>query len=215
MIKNTLSALAAVMCLAAPAGAASITNGSFTGSVGNNVLPSGWTAQLFSPDTNDISEVGGGFFSYDTAPGVESSDGGTWVGIAAGFGLETFGQQITDFVVGQSYKLVWEQFNSGATFSANYNGANAFSVLLDNVAVGSGATSILGEGWTKTSVTFTATSISQLLSFQLASNTPSYMNIDGVAFETTVPVPVPGAALMLMTALGGLGAARRWTNGRS
>lgn len=205
---KTITLAAAAFLLAGTAQSATLVNGSLTGPTGVGSPPPGWQTVSFSPDTNDTAI--NGFFTYVSPPGV-SNDGGTWVGIAAGFGFESFGQTITDFVVGQSYTLLWEQFNSGATFSSGYTNPNSVAVRLDGTVVGSGISSSLGEGWVNTSATFTATSTTHLLSFALTTNTPSYMNIDGIAFATapTSEVPLPASGLMLLTAAAGLALRRK------
>lgn len=114
------------MCLAAPAGSATLVNGSLTGPVANTLVPTGWTVTNETPDTADLTAAAGvPGTDYATTP-VSSTDGGTWVGIGAdtnGF-TESFSQTITDFSIGQSYDLVWEVANFGFSLPV-YDGANA------------------------------------------------------------------------------------------
>ena len=114
--------------------------------------------------------------------------------------------------MGQQYTVSWEAANFGYTYgNVNYLGANAISVQVDGMTVGSGAQLALGSNWYKQSLTFTASAASQQLSFILASNSQkAYMSIDGISVQAAQPVPEPGTwALMALGLAAVAGAARR------
>lgn len=72
-----------MLCLAAPAGVATLVNGSLSGPIANTFVPSGWRVTTETPDTNDISAAAGiSGYNYAISP-VNSANGGTWGGIAA------------------------------------------------------------------------------------------------------------------------------------
>lgn len=209
MKTSFLRALPAVLlCAAAPAGAATLVNGSLSGPTANTFVPPGWTVTTETPDTNSVSVAAGvPGYDYATTP-VDSTDGGTWVGIAAdtyGF-TESFSQTINDFSIGQSYDLGWEVANFGFA-TPLYDGANAIEVFLDGVSIGTGALISLGSEWFMESISFTAIATTQTLTFGLKDLTRSYLQIDGITLNDSLPaVPLPGAAGLLLAGIGALGA---------
>lgn len=212
-MKNYLktAAMAVVLCVGSAAGAATIVNGSLTGPLANAGVPTGWLVSSPSPDTNNVSAAAGiPGSNYAIAPN-NSPDGGTWIGIARdgpGF-VESFYQNVTDFVAGQSYTLSWSAGNFG--FGAGgYTGLNAIELLLDGVGIGSGAVLGLNANWFQQSVNFTATATSHSVGFRLLNNTKSYMQIDGVGIVAAVPIPA--SFFMLSLGLGGLASLRRRRN---
>ncbi|MGG7566642.1 VPLPA-CTERM sorting domain-containing protein [Rhodovulum sp. DZ06] len=209
-------AAAALLLSAAPAAAATLVNGSMTGTPSNAAVPSGWTILEETPDTSDVTGAAGGLAPYVVTPLGPSPDGGTFVGIARGENgfSESFGQSIVDFVVGETYELSWYAGNFGASSGTVYDGTNAVEVLLDGALVGTGADVTLGRAWTSQAITFTATAGTHLLAFALRDAVNSYIQIDGVALTVAgdpgpSDVPLPAAAPLLLLGLGGLAALRR------
>ncbi|MBD3788230.1 MAG: hypothetical protein IE922_14930, partial [Sphingomonadales bacterium] len=191
-----LRALPALLfLLAAPAGAATLVNGSLTGFTGAGQVPAGWTVTRNSPDINNRTVVAGSMsYRYARSP-ANSTNGGTWVGLAAdtsGF-TESFSQTITDFSIGQSYDLGWEVANFGFD-DPRYAGANAIEVFLDGASIGSGALISLGSTWFVEQISFTALATTQTLTFGLRDLSRSYLQIDGITLTESLPaVPLPGA----------------------
>ncbi|TAK94604.1 MAG: PEP-CTERM sorting domain-containing protein [Aquabacterium sp.] len=209
-------ALAALLATSSVAFAAQelVTNGSLTGPITNNGVPTGWSIFEGTPDIMDATDNVGllNTLRFGATP-TASTDGGTWVGLGSyGTYMERFGQTLSGLTVGQQYTVSWEAGNFGYTYgSINYLGSNAISVQVDGVTVGSGAQLDLGSNWYKQSLTFTAGAASQQLSFILASTTSkAYMSIDGVSVKATPAVPEPGTwALMGLGLFGVMAATRR------
>ncbi len=210
---------AAIGLSVASASAATITNGSLTGPVGNSVVPPGWSIARQSPDTNDVNNNVGGGIPFAATPSV-SPDGGTWVGIGgdpiAVVDGATFNESIAttifDLVPNTNYVLSWYAANFGAETGPGYTGAGAIQALIDGTPIGTGGLLNLGDGWDLQNVGFLATSATAVLSFQLdpATLTRSYLSIDGVSIRTSVqPIPLPASVFLLLGGLATLGAVGR------
>jgi len=192
-----------------------VVNGSLNGSIANMDVPTGWTVLEGTPDTMDpTSNVGvSGWLSFGVAPTV-SPDGGTWVGLGIdGSYIERFGQTLSGLTVGQTYTVSWQAANFGVNNASNsYLGSNAIGVMLDGVSIGQGATLSLSSSWSTESLTFVATSTSQLLSFSLAGTDKAYLGIDGISVTAggvTPAVPEPATWALMAIGLVGVGAMRR------
>jgi len=192
-----------------------VVNGSLNGSIANMDVPTGWTVLAGTPDTVDpTSNVGvSGWLSFGVAPTV-SPDGGTWVGLGInGSYIESFGQSLNGLTVGQTYTVSWQAANFGINNQANsYLGSNAIGVMLDGASIGQGSTLSLSSNWSTQSLTFVATSASQLLSFSLASTEKAYLGIDGISVTAggvTPAVPEPSTWALMAIGLVGMAAMRR------
>lgn len=217
-------ALSALFCLTGTAQAASIVvNGSLTGPITNMGTPSGWQTLEGTPDTMDGgNNVGvGGATDFAVAPNA-SPDGGTWVGLGInGSYVERFGQVLNGLAIGQTYTVSWFAGNfglnrpgTGGTTPVQYLGSNAIDVMLDGVSIGHGSTLGLSSNWLSESLTFTATSASQQLSFKLASGTQAYLSIDGIAVVsggTPPAIPEPGTWALMGLGLVGMALVKRRT----
>jgi PEP-CTERM motif len=192
-----------------------VVNGSLNGSIANMDVPTGWTVLAGTPDTVDpTSNVGvSGWLSFGVAPTV-SPDGGTWVGLGInGNYIESFGQSLNGLTVGQTYTVSWQAANFGINNQANsYLGSNAIGVMLDGASIGQGSTLSLSSNWSTQSLTFVATSASQLLSFSLASTEKAYLGIDGISVTAggvAPAVPEPSTWALMAIGLVGMAAMRR------
>ncbi len=200
-----------------------VINGSLTGPIANMGTPSGWTILEGTPDTMDGGNNVGvrGATDFAVAPGA-SPDGGTWVGLGInGSYVERFGQVLNGLTIGQTYTVSWFAGNfglnrpgTGGATPVEYLGSNAINVMLDGVSIGSGSTLGLSSNWLSESLTFTATSASQQLSFKLASGTQAYLSIDGIAVVaggTPPAIPEPGTWALMGLGLVGLALVKRRT----
>lgn len=188
-----------------------LVNGSLTGPLANANVPTGWSVVSPSPDTNDVNSAAGISGNAYGIAASNSSDGGTWVGIARtgdGF-IERFEQTVAGFSVGTQYDVSWELAHFG--YQSGYNDDNAVELLIDGLAVGMGDVLSRGAVWFNQSLSFTATAASHTIGFRLASNVgSSYMQIDGIAVSASgTSVPAPAALGFLGLGLAGLGIARR------
>jgi len=216
-MKSLRLAILSVLLLAAFTARAEslVVNGSLNGSIANMDVPTGWTVLAGTPDTVDpTSNVGvSGWLSFGVAPTV-SPDGGTWVGLGInGSYIESFGQSLSGLTVGQTYTVSWQAANFGINNQANsYLGSNAIGVMLDGASIGQGSTLSLSSNWSTQSLTFVATSASQLLSFSLASTEKAYLGIDGISVTAggvTPAVPEPSTWALMAIGLVGMAAMRR------
>jgi hypothetical protein len=210
-------ALAAILASSSAAFAAAqelVVNGSLTGPITNNGVPTGWTIFEGTPDIMDAQNNVGltGIQRFGATP-TASADGGTWVGLGAyGSYMERFGQTLNGLTVGQQYTVSWEAGNFGYTYgSVQYLGSNAISVQVDGQTIGTGAELSLGSTWSVQSLTFTASATSQQLSFILAAPTQkAYMSIDGISVKASTPaVPEPGTWVLMGLGLAGLASVAR------
>lgn len=207
---RSICAAPLLLALAAPAGAATLVNGSMTGALNNGSPPPGWVRLAGTPDTSDASASGnwGGIQTYGVAV-TDSPDGGTWAGIVRSGSLnEIFGQTISDFVIGETYTLTWWEGLFGLG-SGSYSQDNQVGLFLDGAQVGAGAVLTLDPAWGFASASFTATATEHEISFGLLDGgAQSSVSIDGVAFAAS-EVPVPAAAPLLIAGLAGMAALRR------
>lgn len=109
--------------------------------------------------------------------------------------------------------MSWQAANFGVNNHDNsYLGSNAIGVLLDGASIGQGSTLSLSSNWYTQSLTFVATSASQLLSFRLANSETAYLGIDGISVTTggvAPAVPEPSTWLLMAMGVAAVGAMRR------
>ena len=204
MLFRSIGGLAILLIVSAttvPAAYAMVVNGSLTGPVATDGLPSGWTAFGGTPDTNDVNNNVGTNVAFVVDPAGPSPDGGTWVGLARDDSIslsEIIGQQVTGFVAGQTYVVSWYAGNFGGFDFVN---PASIDVLIDSASIGSGTQLALGSDWFSQSVTFTATDTFHDLRIGLLGTGPSYLSIDGIAVTA---VPIPAAIWLFGSGLVGL-----------
>ncbi len=199
----TIAFVSVFLCISSANAAPVLFNGSLTGPIDNAGLPPGWTAINPSPDTMDENNnVGFNQNTFQATPSP-SPDGGTWVGMATdGISIfESFGQTVNGFSIGTTYDVSWYHANFGHGFG--FDGANTVVLLIDGIVFGSGASLGLGISWVDETVSFTATSLSHQIGFQLQDITQAYHSIDGIRLEerTTAPVPLPAGLGLFILAL--------------
>jgi hypothetical protein len=185
--------------------AQSFTNGSLTGAITTDGVPSGWTKLLESPDVMDQNNNAGlpNLVGFGATPSA-SPNGGTWVGLGRdGSFIERFGQTVTGFSIGQSYTVSWFVSNFGAP-DLGYLRSNQIELLVNGVSVGAGAMRTMSTGWDAQSLSFVATATTHDIAFQLGSANKAYLGIDGISLiapTTTVPEPATVALLGVGVAL--------------
>lgn len=239
-----LPLVAALLAHQAHAGTNLVTNGDFetntgVGQIDKTTTATGWTStDVF----NGFSTVGAfnfildgnadstGFPSENSPPNIKvwgpnsgvnngftgSSNGGYFLGGDGGYATGALTQTISGLTVGKQYELTFEW--AGAQFTdvtGDYWVGWDVSLGSETHSVTSG--SIASQGflsWANASMTFTASSTSEVLSFLATGPTglPPFSLLDGVSLMevTTVPaVPEPASLAMMLAGGAVLGAARR------
>lgn len=204
--------LSALVLSALPANTATLVNGSLEGPLARNILSPGWTVNIGDPDTTTTGSAA--VQTYLNDPGF-SPDGGAWVGMRlTGPQGDSFGQTVTDFVVGQSYTVSWFNAYTGCCVGI-WTAAGLIRFDLGGGLSHAGSVLSLSgpSGWVAESFSFTATSTKHRLNFTLetvptAVREAAYLGIDGITL-TTAPVPLPASGVLLLAALGGTAAFRR------
>jgi hypothetical protein len=180
------------------------TNNTANGSLGYNFVYSPGSA-----DTTGANGVSGNVKLWGPGDGANnglpatSPDGGNYIAADGAYEVAPISQTINGLVAGQQYALSF--WYAGAQQSG-FNGVTTEQWL---VSLGGQqlSTAVLTDqsngftGWQYTTLTFTATASSELLSF-LAAGTPNgeppFSLLDGVSLNA---VPEPGSASLLLTGL--------------
>jgi hypothetical protein len=193
------------------------------GQVTTNVLLTDWTVPsggytfVFPAGSADTTGVPGQYGTLSlwgpnngSANGLPASspDGGNFVGQDGAYQDQPIQQTVSGLTVGQQYSV---SFYWAAAQQEGYTGATTeqWQVSLGSETETTAATlsipSMGFSGWQQTTLTFTADSTSDVLSF-LAFGTPSgvppFALLDGVDMEA---VPEPSTVLLLGAGLAGLG----------
>lgn len=210
-----IAALLAASIAGGAFGAPFIVNGSLTGPVGMEISPPGWFNANGTPDTCDEN----GPFNHTGHPWALSPDGGTFVrsgGPFTGPG-EAFGQTISGFDIGVTYRIDFFQTNLAFVHPISgeyFGGQGQWEFFIDGALVAASNPMMPPPTipdinvWEADSITFTATAMTHDLvigaRFIPGISIASYMGIDGLRIAE---VPAPGAATLLATAM--LASARR------
>ncbi|HEY4084196.1 MAG TPA: PEP-CTERM sorting domain-containing protein [Burkholderiaceae bacterium] len=162
----------------------------------------GWSQGGTSPASPD----GGGWWSLEYVTGWTSYNNGS-----ARYNAGGIQQSLTGLTVGDIYSVsFYSMANAPAASSANGLG-EYWSVSFGGITK-NGATVYSNQPttWTSSTLSFVATSSSQVLSFMgnwlnaIPGSTPTYLNLDGVKVTDISLSPVPEASTMNMI-LAGLG----------
>jgi len=170
-----------------------------------------YNSTVYSYVTNGV-DFQGTTINFWSGPGV-SPDGGNAITQDAGNELGALQQQISGLIVGDHYKLTFYQAtmqavdaNATNSFTANWQvslgGSTQNSASMVNAAKGY-------TGWQQVTMTFTATSASELLSFLAISadvGQPPFVLLDGV---TLYDIPEPTSLAALALGVGAVFVARR------
>jgi hypothetical protein len=229
----TSSVQAGPVNLVTNGGFETLTSGA--GQLGYNTNATGWTSGtaadagynfIFAPNTADTTGSTGedgnltlwGPKSSATPLGASanglpgtSPDGGNYLAADGAYKVAAITQQINGLTVGQQYQVSFEWAG------AQQEGVNFTSATTENWSVSLGSETYTTapvtpdgrgfSGWQNQTFTYTATSVSETLSF-LAAGTPSgeppFSLLDGVSLNA---VPEPSAVLLMGLGLFGLGAA--------
>jgi hypothetical protein len=215
-----------------------ITNGSFeqlTGGIGQigyngSSLLTGWTNgtdgsgnlgynfvySSGSADTTGANGASGNVKLWGPGDGsnnglpASSPDGGNYIAADGAYQVAPISQTLTGLTVNAQYAVSF--YYAGAQQSG-FTGptTEAWNVSLGNQTL---STTTLNDsnhgftGWQYTTLTFTATSTSEVLSF-LAAGTPNgeppFSLLDGVSMSQITTVPEPASAAMLLTGLMAIG----------
>jgi len=156
----------------------------------------------------------------DSNGGIASPNGGNFFASDPLYYPGSLSQTISGLTVGTSYLLT---FDYGMAQQSNYYGANSndfWQVSFGNdVLTTSPLASSDGSfsGWKSATMSFTATGVSEVLSFLAKGNSPGappFMLLDSVAMNAAATVPEPSTLSMLLggVCLAGLLARRRRKN---
>ena len=227
-----LSAIGLALSLPVGSNANLVTNGDFetnggNGQIGHTTTATGWSLAgspnytfLFNPGTADTSGANGQYGGLSlwgpnngSANGLPaaSPSGGAYIAQDSDFQQNAIQQTINGLVVGQQYNL---GFDWAAAQQYGFNGAtsSAWQVSLGSETYDTGNANIPNHGfsgWMHDSMTFTATSTSEVLSFYAHGGppVPPFALLDGVTMDAaTTATPAPSSLVMSLVMFGMFGA---------
>lgn len=230
----TLSSAAALACTGANAAVVNLVhNGSFEsttnggGWLGRATTATDWTTVgynfLFEPGTVDTvgSPTGSGTTLKMWGPGNGSNnglsgspDGGNFVALDGGYMVAPLQQVINGLVAGARYDV---SFYWAAAQQSPLGGATWQNLIVSLGNESLSSTRYLNasrgfSGWMEETLSFTAQSSSQMLSFLavgVPTGIPPFALLDGV---TMTQVPEPSSIALFLAALGAIGVAARRRN---
>ncbi|MFL9923634.1 DUF642 domain-containing protein [Herbaspirillum lusitanum] len=221
---NAGAASAATVNLVTNGGFETTTNGGGKFStVNGTTVATGWTSTGYTyiytatgGDTNNYLQLWGP--KNGSANGLTASPtGGNYIGSDGVWQAGPLSQTINNLIIGQTYVL---SFDWAGAQQNGFTGATteAWQVSLGDETYTTQYLSNLSHGftgWTSSTFTFTATAVSEVLSF-LAKDTPSgvppFSLLDNVSLVAAVPEPGTLSVMLLgALALFGVAMARRRT----
>jgi hypothetical protein len=192
------------------------------GQLGYNINATGWTTTgynfIFAPGTADngtgVNGQSGGLQLWGPGNGsnngmpTTSPDGGNFIAADGAYNVGAISQTISGLTAGDTYAVGF--YWAGAQqYTYTTPTTEQWQVSLGNQTLSTNVVNNLSEGftgWTYTTLDFTATSTSELLSF-LAVGTPTgvppFSLLDGVTMQA---VPEPSALMLLAVGLCGVAA---------
>jgi hypothetical protein len=224
-----LASLAATFAVATSAQASQfVVNGNFSElsnglglmGGGGSTTATGWTTTGYNLVLNDATNTVHSVALWDAANGGTSSwnglspNGGNFVAMDGDYGTGPIRQTITGLTVGGTYTLSFDYAfaqqkgytgNTIQSLSADFGGNSVFQSA-DYALPSQGF-----SGWQTETVTLTATSTSEVLSFLAQGNlpVPPFALLTDVSLTGGAAVPEPASWAMMLVGLGAVGAAIR------
>ncbi len=125
-------------------------------------------------------------------------------------GGASISQMVTNLVIGRSYTLLFDMAGNPDDSPVRKDLFAAIAGFSDQFSFYTTGRTRTDMGWTTMSLDFVANDTSHLLQFDSITDGAAYgPALDNVRIVDATPVPVPAAGLLLLTALGGIGLAKR------
>ncbi|WP_375173324.1 choice-of-anchor C family protein [Pseudooceanicola sp.] len=204
MTKFTILA-AAFAVVAGSASAATVVNGSFEDPTGSGAF------QTYDPGSGSLTGWTISGANIDHISGYwEHSDGVRSIDMNGNGGGASISQMVTNLVIGRSYTLLFDMAGNPDDSPVRKDLFAAIAGFSDQFSFYTTGRTRTDMGWTTMSLDFVANDTSHLLQFDSITDGAAYgPALDNVRIVDATPVPVPAAGLLLLTALGGIGLAKR------